>query len=178
MTEQDLEEVANELEEKVERLTEQIENEVNPSIRKEICKKRTKIKKAIKQVKEEFIPRMKKYKKQIEICGELNSYSKTDHDATFMRMEEDHMKNGQLKPGYNVQTATENQFILFYSIHQNRTDTRSFIQYMEKLGDSNLPMPKRVIADAGYGNEENYVFAVGEDKNPHFKFLIPYATFF
>ena len=71
---------------------------------------------------------------QTEICGERNSFSKTDKDATFMRMKEDHMKNGQLKPGYNVQMATENQFILFYSIHQRPTDTRCFIPHMEIVG--------------------------------------------
>ena len=89
--------------------------------------------------------------------GDRNSYSKTDKDATFMRMKEDHMKNGQLKPGYNVQMGTENQFILFYTIHQRPTDTRCFIPHMEKLASSSLPMPKTVIADAGYGSEENYV---------------------
>ncbi|MDN4527736.1 transposase, partial [Fictibacillus fluitans] len=98
-------------------------------------------------------------------------------DATFMRMKEDHMKNGQLKPGYNVQMATENQFVLFYSLHQRPTDTRCFIPHFEKLAASSLPMPKTVIADAGYGSEENYLFAVGEETEPRFEFLIPYGSY-
>lgn len=101
----------------------------------------------------------------------------TDIDATFMRMKEDHMKNGQLKPGYNVQMATENQFILFYTIHQRPTDTRCFIPHLEKLDSSSLPMPNTVIADAGYGSEENYLYAIGEEKEPRFDFLIPYGTY-
>ena len=48
----------------------------------------------------------------LDIFGELNSYSKTDPDATFIRMKEDVMKNGQPKPGYNLRIATENQFII------------------------------------------------------------------
>jgi len=112
------------------------------------------------------------YEQQKTCFGDRISYSKTDPDATFMRMKEDHMKNGQVKPGYkyNVQMATENQFILFYSLHQRPTDTRCFIPHMEKLA----AMPKTMIADAGYGSEENYLYAV-EDR--HFDFLIPYATY-
>lgn len=56
--------------------------------------------------------------------GERNSFSKTDSDATFMRMKEDHMQNGQLKAGYNIQEATHNQFALEYDIFPNPTDTR------------------------------------------------------
>jgi len=177
MTEQVLNEVAQELEEKVEQLTEEFSNESNPSVRKEIREKRSQIKKVTKQIKEDFIPRMAKYKIQNEIFGVRNSFSKTDKDATFMRMKEDHMKNGQLKPGYNVQMATEKQFILYYSIHQRPTDTRCFIPHMERLAASTLPKPKIVIADASYGSEENYVYAIGEEKEPQFEFLIPYGTY-
>ena len=177
VTEQELEQIANDLEEKVEELTEEIEKKTVPSERKEIRKERSQLRKVVKQIKEDFIPRMAKYKEQQATFGDRNSFSKTDKDATFMRMKEDHMKNGQLKPGYNVQIGTENQFILFYSIHQRPTDTRCFIPHMEKLATSSLPMPKTVIADAGYGSEENYVYAVGEDKEQRFEFLIPYGTY-
>jgi len=123
---------------------------------------------------------MNKYKEQKEICGDRNSYSKTDNDATCMRMKEDHMKNGQLKPGYNVQMATENQFILFYTFHQRPADTRCFIPHFKKLKASSLPMPKTVVADAGYSSEENYLYALGEDADAdeeRFEYLIPYGTY-
>ena len=61
------------------------------------------------------------------------------------------MKNGQLTAAYNVQMPTENQFILFYTIHQRPTDTRCFIPHLEQLAASSLLMPKTVIPDAGYG---------------------------
>ena len=66
---------------------------------------------------------------QKSILKDRNSYSKTDHDATFMRMKEDHMKNGQLKPGYNLQIATNSQFVLSYNVYQNPTDTRTMIPF-------------------------------------------------
>jgi len=177
INEQKLEEIAKELEDKVEALTDEIEKESDPAIRKEIRQKRSQFKKPLKLVREDFLPRLAKYKLQNETFGDRNSYSKTDKDATFMRMKEDHMKNGQLKPGYNVQMGTENQFILFYTIHQRPTDTRCFMPHLEKLASSSLPMPKTVIADAGYGSEENYVYAIGEGKEPRFNFLIPYGSY-
>lgn len=177
ITEQELETVAKEIEEKVETLTEEIEKETDTEIRKKKRQERSKWKKPLKLIRENFLPRMAKYQEQNEIFDDRNSYSKTDKDATFMRMKEDHMKNGQLKPGYNVQMATENQFILFYTIHQRPTDTRCFIPHLEKLASTSLPMPQTVIADAGYGSEENYVYAVGEEKEPRFDFLIPYGSY-
>ena len=80
-------------------------------------------KKILRTLEKDFIPRLKKYEEQEELLNGRNSYSKTDCEATFMRMKEDHMLNGQLKPGYNVQIGTENQFILNYSIHQDAGDT-------------------------------------------------------
>ncbi|MVX37294.1 IS5/IS1182 family transposase, partial [Myroides sp. LoEW2-1] len=74
--------------------------------------------KQLKQLQEEHLPRLEKYEQQLETLGTRNSYSKTDPDATFMRMKEDHMKNGQLKPAYNTQISTENQFITHYTIAQ------------------------------------------------------------
>lgn len=172
-----LEAAAAVLEEKIEGLDKQIAKESSSEQRKVMRKQRSALKKPLKLIREDALPRLAKYEQQKACFGDRNSYSKTDPDATFMRMKEDHMKNGQLKPGYNVQMATENQFILFYSIHQRPTDTRCFIPHLERLAASSLPMPKIVIADAGYGSEENYLYAVGEEKEPRFDFLIPYGNF-
>lgn len=165
------------LKEKIEMLTEEIEKEEDTEVRKEKRQIRSKWRKSYKLIRENYLPRLAKYKEQKKSFGDRNSYSKIDKDATFMRMKEDHMKNGQLKPGYNVQMGTENQFILFYSIHQRPTDTRCFIPHLKKLANSSLPMPKTVVADAGYGSEENYVYAVGDEKKPRFDFLIPYGSY-
>ncbi|MFK4998270.1 transposase [Bacillus sp. N9] len=165
-----LESLANQLEKQVDTLTEEIEATKEVPVRKELRKRRSVLKKPVKVIRENFVPRIQKYQEYHKIFDDRNSFSKTDPDATFMRMKDDHMKNGQLKPGYNVQMATENQFILDYSIHQRPNDTRCFIPHLERLASSALPMPKTVIADAGYGSEENYLYAVGEEKEPRFDF--------
>lgn len=172
-----LETIALELEIQVNALTDTIKAEEDVTMRKDIRSQRSVLKKPLKLIRENFLPRMDKYQKQHEIFGDRNSFSKTDHDATFMRMKDDHMKNGQLKAAYNVQMATENQFILFYSMHQRPTDTRCFIPHLERLAASSLSMPKTVIADAGYGSEENYLYAIGDEKEPRFDFLIPYGMY-
>ena len=98
-----------------------------------------------------------KYEKQEKIIGEgRNSYSKTDTDATFMRMKEDHMRNGQLKPAYNVQISTSNQYIASYSIHQHTTDTGTLISHISQHIKAYKVKPSALTADAGYGSEQNY----------------------
>lgn len=92
----------------------------------------------------------------MEIFGERNSYSKTDHDATFMRMKDDYMKNGQLKAGYNVQVATEGQYTLAYDVFPNPTDTRTLIPFLNKIEEGFFDLPDYIVADAGYGSEQNY----------------------
>jgi hypothetical protein len=79
-----------------------------------------------------------------------------------MRMKEDHMMNGQLKPGYNIQIMTNSQFILSYSIHSNPTDTKTLPEHLRIFHERYGRMPSKVIADAGYGSHENYDFL---DKN-------------
>ncbi|GMA66012.1 hypothetical protein [Alicyclobacillus fastidiosus] len=64
------------------------------------------LRKAIRKIRKDYLPRCEKYEMQQATFQDRNSFSKTDPDATFMRMKEDHMKNGQLKPGYNVQVVT------------------------------------------------------------------------
>lgn len=92
-------------------MTSQIENTANTQERKTLRKQRSQIKKSKKAIND-FRERKIKYENQKEIYGDRKSYSTTDHDATFMRMKDDHMKNGQLKTGYNLQIATNNQFVL------------------------------------------------------------------
>lgn len=99
---------------------------------------------------------IEKYERQEEILGERNSFSKTDNEATFMIMKEDHMKNGQLKPAYNIQISTSNQCIVNYTVHSNPTDTRTLASHIDQHEKSYGRSPKVITADAGYGSEENY----------------------
>lgn len=98
------------------------------------------------------------------------SYSKTDTDATFMRMKEDHMRNGQLKPGYNVQTGTENQFVTGYSIHRCPGDTSCMKKHLKGVKRQLGKLPKAIIADAGYGSEENYDYLREEKVESYVKY--------
>ena len=119
------------------------------------------IQKAIETINS-WLERVKRYNLDIHICGDRNSYSKTDHDATFMHMKEDHMKNGQLKPGYNVNVATVSEYIIGNYISADRTDTKTFIPFMEKLCGKH-PV-KRVVVDSGYESEENYHYVDGSEQ--------------
>ena len=103
-----------------------------------------------------WLEKMKRYTQDIHICGDRNSYSKTDHDATFMHMKEDHMRNGQLKPGYNVNVATSEEFIIGNYISADRNDVHTMIPFMEDL--KRYPQIKRVSVDSGYESEENYCY--------------------
>ena len=131
------------------------------------------LKKAKRAIEKDYLPRMEKYEKQEEILEERRSYSKTDQDATFMRMKEDHMRNGQLKPGYNVQMGTENQFVTGFSIHQRPGDTNCMKPHLEQLKELHGKLPENIVADAGYGSEENYEFLESEPVE-HF---VKYNTF-
>ena len=90
--------------------------------------------------------------------GDRNSYSKTDHDATFMRMKEDVMNNGQTKPGYNLQIGTEKQFILDFGLFQTPGDPLTMIPFYNSFLHRYGRFPQTGVADSGYGSEENYHF--------------------
>jgi transposase len=134
---------------------EQTINQINEALKgKEV---ESKIKQKLNYAKKNWPANLKKYEEQERIMGEeRSSYSKTDNDATFMRMKEDHMKNGQLKAAYNVQFSTNKQFIASYSIHQKTTDTNTLIPHLEQQEKDLGEKPHVITADAGYGSEENY----------------------
>lgn len=102
---------------------------------------------------ETYLSRLKTYNAQKHILGERNSFSKTDHEATFMRMKEDHMRNGQLKPGYNVTIAVDSEYMLAIRACEERSDMQTFIPIMESIKDLGYSKP---VADAGFESEENY----------------------
>ncbi|RXJ02861.1 IS1182 family transposase [Anaerobacillus alkaliphilus] len=125
--------------------------------------KNKELKRAKRTLEKDLLPRKQKYEDQKAIVGDRNSFSKTDHDATFMRMKDDHMRNGQLKAGYNVQIGTEGQIITGFSIHQRAGDPGCLIPHLDLLKKYNRPKPKVLIADSGYGSEENYTYCEEEE---------------
>jgi len=85
-----------------------------------------------------------------------NSFSKTDRDATYMRMKEDHMKNGQLKPGYNLQLGVEGGYIVGVDLSSERSDELTLLGLLDRMEAGLNRRHKAVAADAGYESEENY----------------------
>jgi transposase len=100
--------------------------------------------------------KLKEYDEREKKMAGRKSLSKTDPDATFMRMKEDHMRNGQLKPGYNLQASTTGHYILNYTLGQTTADTSLLKDHIEDTIDSYAAIPESLTADAGYGSEENY----------------------
>ena len=137
-------------------LKEVLETEPEPTD-KEQKKTRRERKKQIKEL-EKHCDKLRQYDAHMDTLQQRNSYSKTDKDATFMRMKEDAMRNGQTKPGYNLQIATENQFITDFALFPNPTDTLTMIPFLKSFSNRYGHLPSVAVADSGYGSEENYRF--------------------
>ena len=119
---------------------------------------------------EGYMEKLKEYTKKIYNCGDRNSYSKTDPDATFMRMKEDHMMNGQLKPAYNLQHGVDSEYITWLDVTQRPTDTRTLISFLKDMDDHLSFRYRDIVADAGYESEENYLYM---EENGQVAFIKP-----
>ncbi|MDU1005646.1 MAG: IS1182 family transposase [Clostridium butyricum] len=107
---------------------------------------------------EEYLSKFKEYNQKVYTCGSRNSYSKTDVDATFMRMKEDAMKNGQLKPAYNIQHGVDAEYIAWLTVGPQPTDTTRLIPFLKNMEEHLNFKYLKIVADAGYESEENYSF--------------------
>ena len=134
-----------------------------------------KLRRSVEKVRDESIAKLEEYDSHLETLGERNSYSKTDRDATFMRMKEDAMLNGQTKPGYNVQISTENQFITNYGIYWRPTDWGTLIPFLESFKAKYGRQSGEIVADSGYGNEQNYAYMEGEGIDAYVKYNMFHA---
>ena len=107
--------------------------------------------------------KMVEYEKHLSIMGaERNSYSKTDHDATFLHMKEDHMRNSQLKPGYNVQIGVNNEYIRLIEAYSYRNDLKTFEPFLETFHEVHGHYPTYPVADAGYGRYDTYHYCLSK----------------
>jgi hypothetical protein len=118
---------------------------------------RKKKKKKVKEL-EGYSDKLMEYDNHLDTLRERNSYSKADPDATFMRMKEDTMRNGQTKPGCNLQIGTENQFITDFRLFLNPSNTLTLFPFFHSFGQRYNRLPAIDVADSGYGSEENYRF--------------------
>ena len=132
-------------------------------------------KKAVEKIADEGVSKMREYEEKLDILGERNSYSKTDPGATFMRMKEDAMNNGQTKPGYNIQISTENQYITNYGTFWRPTDQGTLIPYLEGFKERYGIQSSTVVADSGYGSEMNYEWMENHDIEAYVKYNMFHA---
>jgi transposase len=129
-------------------------------------------KSALQKFKEEleaFFERQRKYNDHNKLFQGRNSYSKTDPDATFMHMKDDHMRNSQLKPGYNVQIGVESEYVTGVGVFQDRNDIATLIPFLENMKTNLGSTYKNVIADSGYESEENYLYLEDKKQNCYIK---------
>lgn len=120
-------------------------------------KRKTDLQRSIEKL-EECLDKLKEYTQKIHLCGERNSYSKTDHDATFMRMKEDAMGNGQLKAGYNLQHGVDSEYIVWLTVSSHPTDAPTLIPFLKSMETHLKFKYEKIVTDAGYESEENYVY--------------------
>lgn len=139
--------------EKVEKTVKKIEKLISKN-----PKASAKAKAKLRYIQKNFSQNLDKYEKQEELLVGRGSYSKTDPDATFMRMKDDHMQNGQLKPAYNVQVSSESQFVIHYTLHQTTNDLNTLKIHLNAFENLYEFLPQQLTADAGYGSQENYEF--------------------
>jgi len=133
-----------------------------------IGKRKTQLQKSMEQL-EAYTSKLKEYTKKLHICGDRNSYSKTDPDATFMRLKEDAMLNGQLKPAYNLQHAVDAQYITWLDISSCPGDVTTLVPFLKDM-ERHLPFRyKEIVADAGYESEEAYVFMEQNGQDAYIK---------
>jgi len=143
-------------------------------IEAEVDKEREKQLKKLQKSLTKEVPNLAKYEEQETILGKRNSYSKTDEDATMMRMKDD-----QLLPGYNVEMTTSNQYAIAGSIHQNASDSVTLIPHWGVVKDNvsefvDPDWSPDATADAGYGSEENYNFLETEVVTAYVKYALWY----
>ena len=133
-----------------------------------IGRRKTQLQKSQEQL-DQYLEKLKEYTKKLYTLGDRNSYSKTDPDATFMRMKEDAMLNGQLKPAYNIQHGVDSEYITWIDISPHPTDTRTLIPFLKDMENHLGFKYSEVVADAGYESEENYFFIEGNGQTAYIK---------
>lgn len=120
-----------------------------------------------------YAAKLEEYVEKIRICGDgRNSYSKTDHAATFMRIKTDYMGNDRLLPAYNVQIGVADEYIAVVDVNQYRTDMDCFVPLMNRFRDIYGFYPKYPVADAGYGSYNNYIFCEQNGMEKYMKFTM------
>lgn len=156
--ERDLEELGNEstldiaqIQEHVKGINERLRQKRNEG--QKLNDNEREVARSASELEKKHLPKLAKYEEQLRQMPDRGSYSKTDRDATFMRM-----KNGQILPAYNVIVATENQVIVNYSVHRTAGESQHLIPHLKKLRAHARHLPDSLTSDSAYGSQENYTF--------------------
>jgi len=145
--------------EKIREIVNKINEQVSGKKQREgLSKGDREVSKTVRQIEKEKLPKLEQYEEQQRNLGGRNSCSKTDVDATFFRL-----KNGLLRPSYNILLGCENQIILNYTLHQNAGESGLFVDHMKKLKSQLGSLPVNAIGDAAFGTEENYSYLEHND---------------
>ncbi len=131
-------------------------------------KRKTQLQKDMERLTQ-YLEKRREYLSHLGKMKGRNSYSKSDTDATFMRMKDDHMRNGQLKPGYNIQIGVESEYIVACGAFSNCTDVQTFIPFLKRFQDHTKRKMEQIIADAGYESSENYLYLEENSQKPFIK---------
>ena len=119
----------------------------------------------------EYHDKLEEYEEHLRICGKRNSYSKTDHDATFMHGKEDYYnKTGIFKPYYNLQIGVSDEYILHMGVFPNPTDTKTWVPFFDSYKSRYDKLPQYPVADAGYGSYDNYMYCLKNDMKLFMKY--------
>jgi transposase len=145
---------SQQLRERIEKLNQRLREQLRPE------EERKTERQAMKKLNEDCLPRLEKYEQQTETLAGRSSYSQTDPAASCMRMKEDRGEEKPWpKPAYNVQVGTEGQFIVGHSVHTRAGDPTCLIPHLDQVQKSlQGRLPKKIVADAAYGSEENYAY--------------------
>jgi len=157
------------LKKKIEELNQRLREKAHPPEQEKQTRQ------ALKELEMDCLSRLEKYEEQTKMLAGRNSYSKTDPEATCMRMKEDRgAKRPWTKPAYNVQLGTEGQFIVAASVHNQSSDAPCFIPLLESMRIGLKRLPQKATADAAYGSEENYDYLKKHELGNYLK----YNTFY
>ena len=132
-------------------------DQLNEILTQTTDKKSKKKKVSVQRTLRKAAQKMDEYEKQEQVLAGRNSYSKTDHDAIFMRM-----KDGKFLPAYNVIQGTENHFIINYTLSQSSGESHLLKGHLDQLHIRIGKLPQNIIGDASYGSEENYAYLVDQ----------------
>ena len=106
-----------------------------------------------------YAVKLEEYEYWLSVIGSRNSCSKTDHDATMMATKWDYYnQSGVTRPCYNCQIAVSDGVIINSAVYQTPADNVTWQEFLDQYNEYHGKYPEYPVADAGYGNYDNYMY--------------------